>query len=73
MIGCERKNVTFCVGSASELAKCLELQKVSYARGIRPQIRCHRTDSRQACIEAVNNRKADLVTLDASDFYHAAR
>lgn len=71
--GCERKNVTFCLTSALELAKCLDLQKVAFARRIRPQIRCLNLDSRKACIDAVNTRRADIITLDAGDLYHASR
>ena len=71
--GCERKNLTFCLTSSKELAKCMDLQKASFARRIRPQIRCHSADSWKSCIEALNNRKADLLSLSPAHFYMASR
>ena len=71
--GCERKNLTFCLTSSKELAKCMDLQKVSFSRRIRPQIRCHSADSWKACVEAMNNRKADLMSLEPAHFYQASR
>ncbi|XP_054160591.1 transferrin-like [Oppia nitens] len=71
--GCERQNVTFCLTSSQELAKCLDLQKAAFARRIRPQIRCHSSDSHKSCVDAINMRKADIISLDASLFYKASR
>ncbi|RWS28374.1 transferrin-like protein, partial [Leptotrombidium deliense] len=72
--GCERRNVTFCVTSPTALSKCLDMQKVAYTRRIRPDVRCiNPGDSRSACIEAIKNQKADVMTLDAGEMYQAAR
>lgn len=73
--GCERKNVTFCTTSQDELFKCLDMQKVAYSRRIRPDVRCVKPegDSKQACINEVAERRADVVTLNPNDLYTASR
>lgn len=74
MSGCERRNVTFCTKSAIEQQKCLDLQKVAYARRIRPDVRClNPGDSLSACLEAIRDGKADLMSLQPKELYAAGR
>lgn len=75
MPGCERKNVTFCTTSQDELFKCLDMQKVAYSRRIRPDVRCVKPEgeSKEACINEVAARRADVVTLNPNDLYTASR
>lgn len=71
---CERRNVTICVVSQAALSKCLDMQKVAYSRGIRPDIRCHNPgDSSEACVQAINSKQADVTILSANDLYNASK
>lgn len=71
--GCTRRNITFCLSREGEMTKCQQLQKASFARRIRPSIRCYQADSDQTCIKLLNERRADLMILQPDKFYHAAR
>uniref|UniRef100_T1KT44 Transferrin-like domain-containing protein n=1 Tax=Tetranychus urticae TaxID=32264 RepID=T1KT44_TETUR len=72
--GCNKKIIRLCTSSQAELFKCLDLQKVAYSRRITPEIRCENPGySLESCIKSVASGNSDIISLEAGDFYKAAR
>lgn len=71
---CSKKVIRICTSSQAELFKCLDLQKVAYSRRITPEIRCENPGfSLRSCLRAVSDGTADLVSIEAGDYYKASR
>ncbi|UXI16294.1 RING finger protein unkempt [Sarcoptes scabiei] len=71
--GCPSNNVTFCLSKQGELPKCQQLQRIAFAHGVRPKIRCYQADSEATCIRLLNERKADLMIMEPDRFYLASK
>ncbi|KAG8174344.1 hypothetical protein JTE90_015522 [Oedothorax gibbosus] len=71
---CQEDTAAFCVTSDEEMAKCHDLSKAAYVRGLRPEIRCRKAASKAACMVSVEvEGSSDMVVLDGGDVYKAGR
>ena len=70
---CPLRLVRWCVISNFEKDKCRLMKNAFASRNIKPDLDCVSGDSAWDCMSMINNRLADLITLDPADAYRANR
>lgn len=66
-------NMKWCTFSAEEKQKCQWLAQAALNRGIQPVVACVESSDQLECIDDVQNKKADLLTIDANYGFVAKR
>nr|AIA24538.1 transferrin 1 [Bactrocera dorsalis] len=62
------RKMRLCVRTPLELAKCDSMRRAAYSRDIRPELECVQD---QDCLNAVENKNADLVVVPGSQYVDA--
>ncbi|XP_067641456.1 transferrin [Eurosta solidaginis] len=62
------RKMRFCVQNDIEFAKCDTMRRAAYSRDIRPELECIQEND---CMIAVQNDKADFVTIHAKNYKEA--
>lgn len=70
---CEEKPIRFCVISEEEKQKCEDFSRAATGRSFQCSIQCVLTSSKAACMEAIKEGNADIITLDGGDVYRGGR
>uniref|UniRef100_A0A8C4R373 Transferrin-like domain-containing protein n=1 Tax=Eptatretus burgeri TaxID=7764 RepID=A0A8C4R373_EPTBU len=65
------EGVRWCVISTGEESKCQAFAKAIESHGL--HLTCVKTTSHAECITAINENKADAVTLDGGDIFNAGK
>ncbi|XP_018017219.1 melanotransferrin-like, partial [Hyalella azteca] len=68
---CPVSNMTLCVTSRIEFAKCLQMRMALNAQLLKPEVKCLNGGSSYECMAAIHNRDADVAVLEAGDVYTA--
>ncbi|XP_062833629.1 melanotransferrin isoform X2 [Anolis carolinensis] len=67
------ETLRWCVLSTEEVHKCSEMATAFKQQGLRPPVQCVSAESRRHCMEQIQKRAIDAVTLSAEDVYTAGR
>lgn len=68
---CPVGDMTLCVTSEAELAKCVRMRTALNAQLLEPKMSCKRASSHLECMRQIAESQADVVVLDAGDVYRA--
>ncbi|KAF2363139.1 Transferrin-like domain [Trinorchestia longiramus] len=68
---CPVSNMTLCVTSRVEFAKCWQMRMALNAQLLKPEVKCMNGGSSYKCMAAIHNRDADVAVLEAGDIYLA--
>nr|XP_060623174.1 melanotransferrin [Anolis sagrei ordinatus] len=67
------ESLRWCVVSLAEVHKCSAMASAFKQRGLRPGLQCVSAESRGQCVEQIQRRALDAVTLLAEEVYTAGR
>ncbi|XP_042314330.1 melanotransferrin [Sceloporus undulatus] len=67
------ESLRWCVFSPAEIQKCSEMALAFQKQRLKPMIRCVSAESRHLCMEQIQKRAIDAVTLAGEDIYTAGR
>ncbi|KAJ8686639.1 hypothetical protein QAD02_022433 [Eretmocerus hayati] len=70
---CPVDKMTLCVTSNPELKKCYKMKIATDSQSLKPRLECYQGRSHIHCMEAINQRVADIAVLDAGDVYTAGQ
>ncbi|KAF4079310.1 hypothetical protein AMELA_G00191730 [Ameiurus melas] len=67
------ESLTWCVLSSGEQNKCVDMAKAFQMKGLSPNIQCLYGNSVDDCMEKIQNKQADAITLDGGYIYTAGK
>ncbi|XP_066992052.2 transferrin [Anabrus simplex] len=65
------KKVRICTTSKEEMDKCRNLHRAAFSRDIRPEFDCVQQSDLHACLRAIKEDGADIISLDAGELHIA--
>ncbi|XP_029471930.1 melanotransferrin isoform X2 [Rhinatrema bivittatum] len=67
------QNLRWCTLSTPEIWKCSDMAAAFLNQTLTPSIQCVSADSTEACMQMIQNKEVDAVTLDGGDVYKAGK